>query len=296
MKRISLSRVIIATLSISITVILWYFQVLTPTPIFPFVRYELLSNIYINQVYPNRIIIPLIYVLTIGAIVTIASGIRFFNKKLLKAYLRQIIQQQFADDITHFRISIYRIRYGLFCGIPYFLKQLRPANLISHKKKGILLYHLLNGPYNPIRQYAILYVRCGKPYPDGTCTFFTLAKENSDIDGFASHVLYEQKPLESELPDISGINLIDKYTLDSFKNRTEKHRITEYMAKGYISSFNKLKSIHRYCRVMWGTPISGSNEESWGVFIIDSTLSCGLTDDIETLRNSVLTIETILEN
>ena len=69
------------------------------------------------------------------------------------------------------------------------------------------------------------------------------------------------------MPDITKINLDIAKTIDDLGD--DKDIISEYIEKGKVNSFKKLKTFHRYPQHLYASPIF-KDSEPFGVIVFDS--------------------------
>lgn len=251
-----------------LTLALWYLQMLTPSPIWPFSDKEVSCTVYKELIFPYKveigIFIAVVLLLTNFALNWVPPNRK--KKKLIKCVLKEILFQLFGGDTYHNRITLFQQKNGFETLFVYIWKCLI-VNLRHHMKKQCVGYYIKNIP-SPFKKYLHIYAREGQPYSKGTSTIFTAACTDKEVDGFASLIWLRQSPLHVKLPDISNIDLKNAKRIEDL-SKGNQTIVKKYMRFGKITDFNKLKTLHRLSTNLWGTPVLDENQEMCGVLVFD---------------------------
>ncbi|MEN6384279.1 MAG: hypothetical protein ABFD79_03685 [Phycisphaerales bacterium] len=244
-------------------------------------------------IYNNRLLIIIILV-TIYVSCELITFIVSENdkKRRIKRLLKIAMDSCFSGDFTSFRITLY-IKKNYFTAIIRFLRH-SICNLNCHRHWR--LYHWKQIPRNPFGKYLVFYARSGKPNSNGTSTIFRLIQENNNkkkTNGIVEECAYEEKEIVvHDLPNLRFDEIEDYNTIKDISNKILKQKVSEYMRKGFVSSFHKLKCIHRYPNQLFAIPVTSErkNHEICGVLVVDSISA----QNIETNRNQLTLINKIL--
>jgi hypothetical protein len=135
----------------------------------------------------------------------------------------------------------------------------------------------------PFYNYLIIFARIGTPSQSVHSTIFRVADDYEKVEGVVGLAWKSKNPVKIILPDIGSIKNLKKYRkLEDIQEPTEKSSIEEYMQKGNIDTYRKLKSIHRYSVSFWAKIIHDPSNEPWGVIVVDSSekVVAEKTDDV----------------
>ncbi len=190
------------------------------------------------------------------------------RKKFIENTLRHILNQYLKGDISNNRITIFVTKNGYQIVLKY-IWQCFIKNLGSHKEKKLINYYVKKFP-NLFKKYLVFYSRIGKPYENGTSTFFLVPENENEIDGFAPYVFYHSRKEFVELPDISHIDLKTYAIGDLTNNPNDEILIDKYLKDGKINNFKSLKSFHRFPQHLFATPILDKLGIPYGVIVFDS--------------------------
>jgi hypothetical protein len=183
-----------------------------------------------------------------------------------------MVHEQLNDDVAINRVTIYYVGNGLATLISWFWRCL-VVNAKAHSQRGILPYYYKHPPA-PWRRYLRIYCRKGQPHQKGSSTYFLVADDEKEIEGFVPWVFYRQKPDgEDSLPDITGVRLKNISRVADIPDEGERQAVEEYMKSGHVRDIEKLKTVHRFSRYFFATPLVGKNDTLWGVLILDSTIT-----------------------
>ena len=249
----------------------WEKSIIGDVKTFPYPWYLTpFTEAFYNGLLKNKIKVGII--LGISSIVLQAIilyiPISIKRKRFIKATLTHIINQYLNGDITNNRITIYVAQRGYKMYGKY-LWRCFVLNIRKHSQRKLLWVYIKNLP-KPHRKYLIFSGRTGRPHENGTSTFFLIPESIEEVSGVAAYAFYERKPHFAELPDISSIDFSSVQKIDQLMDENHRDIIEEYMDKGKINSFEKLRMFHRYPQHLFATPIHDRNNEPFGVIVFDS--------------------------
>ena len=190
------------------------------------------------------------------------------RKKFIKNTLTHIINQYLKGNVSNNRITIYVCKRGFEIYLRYFWLFFI-KNFLKHYRHNLILKYVFQFP-KPFRKYLVFSGRTGRPFEDGTSTFFLVPDSEEEISGIAPFVFYERKPKFVELPDINKINIHKLKSIDEIKNEEDRDLVLDYMRNGKVNSFEKLKMFHRFPQHLFATPINNEKNEPFGVIVFDS--------------------------
>lgn len=190
------------------------------------------------------------------------------RRKFVKNTLSHILNQYMKGNVRKNRITIYVCKRGYQIILKYiwicFIK-----NFKKHSTKKLIGSYFMEMP-RPFKKYLVFAGRTGKPYENGTSTFFPVPEIEHEITGIVPHVFYNNTPDFFELSDISHIPIKNLSKIEDIEIPEHRDEIKEYMKMGMVNSFNKLKMFHRYPLQIYATPIYDKKSEAFGVIVFDS--------------------------
>ncbi len=251
---------------------LWYLSVLDPKVApFPFDSGHTSVRIaYFEFIYPYRVYLGL---LLLGGMI-LFTGIRRFlerrdpKKSLIEKILQQIIAFEFQGDFDKYRITVFQ-GVGWRKAIGVYFKEVIFFQFRFLIRRRCFWSTVLNMP-KPTRRYLTIFSRKGIPGENRRSAIFNVPQSDEEVDSFTSFAWHKSVPQKVTLPDISDINIHEKDALGQIRKPDQKRRLTQYMRLGKMKDFNKLKSIHRFSRHLWATPLLDKDQNQWGIMIFDS--------------------------
>jgi len=189
------------------------------------------------------------------------------KRKLVKEILRRINIEIFNQNLDSHRVTLFReINY-----IPALVRNSFAFlyHLIFYWRKSGLYFRFL-----PLGHYLRVYERCGLQLLSSS-TMLRVENDNEErCEGVAGLIRYKKMGIQiDDLPDILSIPEEEFLKARRLRDIRKKYRkaIANYMNKGRIRDLNLFKRIHRKARHFYGTIITKSNGETWGVLLVDST-------------------------
>lgn len=246
----------------------WYIQLMVPDgKIWPFDTWGWTKNLY-----------PFFfkYRIQIGTAATIFVIIAFVVTGFLSAYRKrrslfnriftQIFEEKLHSNYEGYRLTLFYPRGWLRMIFLWVRRTF--LNGFTHLKKGCFWVHFLDFPV-PWKKYMAIEYRMGHPHETNSTTYFKIPNSEDEFDGFASYVWYRKTSDNVTLPDISDISIRSLKNLDDISGQRKK-KIIEYMKKGKVKNFNKLRMIHRLPIHLWGSPLVAKSQDIGAVLILDS--------------------------
>ena len=217
---------------------------------------------YIEYMWNERIFCGLIITIIIILIMIVGTLTDKPSKQWLRVYLKHLMAEAFNNDYSTTRITIFKKVSG-WRMMRVYLKYIFFTCLIQHLKEKTFILHLKRIP-NPFSKYLMIYVRCSNPHPDGSSTYFPIAKSNHDVCGLSSYCIYSKSKQTINTEYISAFY----NPLKNDYNKFEQAKINRYIKDNKMTE-DVIKCIHRLSNHIIAEPIFDENEDIWGALVVD---------------------------
>lgn len=120
----------------------------------------------------------------------------------------------------------------------------------------------------PVPRCRYLMPICREGLPSELRSFVEIPVSEDKVNSVAGHC-YLDGPYCTHLPSLKDIALGDSRELEELRSADQK-KVIEYMKKGHVSNFHRLKRFHRLSTFLWGDLVTNLTGARKGVIIIDS--------------------------
>lgn len=192
------------------------------------------------------------------------------TKKTVNGLLRHFIKENLDGDIGSNRITVFET--ATCRGSIFYFFRATFMNARYFINRGCLKYRLSCCPIWG-RRYLVVYARVGNPNHNKRSTIYKVPNNDSEINGIVPLTAYKGVISNVHTPKLTAEDISKYNKITDIKSHKLKKDVIEYMRKGAVNDFGRLKMIRRFSRNMWACPLFVNADKGVShVIVFDSDL------------------------